>query len=110
MRKVIKLLLALSALFCVFQITANSSVKSDKARRLFYVVLNGKIGFIDKSGRVVIKPQFSVIDDFSEGLALVSWGSDYGFIDETGKVIAKPQYDYSWGFREGFAGVQIRDK
>ena len=30
-----------------------------------------KYGFIDKSGKVVIEPQFDYVGDFSEGLAKV---------------------------------------
>ena len=30
-----------------------------------------KYGFIDKSGKVVIEPQFDWVSDFSEGLAKV---------------------------------------
>ena len=31
-----------------------------------------KYGFIDKSGKVVIEPQFDVVRAFSEGLAIVA--------------------------------------
>lgn len=47
----------------------------------------GKYGFIDTSGRVIIKPQFEGAYPSSEGLATVSLGKEkWGFIDTTGKV------------------------
>lgn len=33
---------------------------------------NRKYGFIDKTGEIVIKPQFDEVDVFSEGLACVT--------------------------------------
>ena len=33
--------------------------------------MESKYGFIDKSGKVVIEPQFDGVSDFSEGLAKV---------------------------------------
>ncbi|WP_420358971.1 WG repeat-containing protein [Campylobacter coli] len=33
------------------------------------VELDGKIGFIDKSGKIIAKPEFDDVGDFREGLA-----------------------------------------
>jgi len=40
--------------------------------RLFPVEQSGKFGYIDKTGNIIIKPQFDSAWDFSEGLARVS--------------------------------------
>lgn len=37
--------------------------------RLFPVEQSGKFGYIDKTGNIIIKPQFDSAWDFSEGLA-----------------------------------------
>ena len=82
-----------------------------------------KYGFADKTGQVVIPPQFEptfsnmLIGDFSEGLALVEFGSwrkgdherhgQKGFIDKTGAIAIAPKYDDAWGFTEGLAAVKI---
>jgi hypothetical protein len=47
---------------------------------------NGKYGYIDKTGKIVIKPQFDKAYDFSEGLASISLNGKWGFIDNTGKI------------------------
>jgi hypothetical protein len=69
-----------------------------------------KYGYMDKSGRVVIEPQFFYAGHFSEGLAWVRvlQGSEwlYGFIDKTGKVVIEPQFVYQpKDFVDGVAKV-----
>jgi len=55
---------------------------------------HGKHGYIDRSGKVVIEPQFSAALRFSNGLAAVRGGSgeEWGFIDRTGRVVIEPIY------------------
>ena len=64
--------------------------------------LNGKWGFIDESGKVVIPFIFKGIGEFSEGLVSVMRGvSEWGFIDKTGKVFIQFIYDEAVDFSEG---------
>jgi hypothetical protein len=65
--------------------------KSDASIYLFRIFKNGKFGFIDRSGKVVIEPQFDWVEDFSEGLALVSSNGTKGFIDKAGKWVLVPK-------------------
>ena len=50
-----------------------------------------KWGYIDKTGKIVIQPQFSQAGTFSEGLAtvLIENGTkkNYVMIDKTGKIV-----------------------
>ena len=71
-----------------------------------------KYGFIDKTGKMVIKPQFNYAESFSEGLAAVSseMGDQNGYIDKTGKVIIAPRFDQTYPFSEGLAKVVIGGK
>ena len=71
---------------------------------------DNKWGFIDKTGRVVIEPQWDFAWDFSEGLAYVNKDGKYGFIDKTGKVVIEPQWDDAWSFSEGLARVEKNGK
>ena len=77
---------------------------------LAVVELNGKYGFIDKSGKVVIPIKYDDAWSFSEGLAEVSLNWKYGFIDKSGKVIIPIKYDYAWSFSEGLAKVTLNWK
>src|SRR6188768_553398 len=53
----------------------------------FQVMENGKTGFRDLDGKIVIKPIYDNAEMFSEGLSTVQIGTQYGLIDETGKYI-----------------------
>lgn len=72
---------------------------------------SGLKGYMDKEGKVVIKPRFGWAEQFSEGLAAISVcndnGEKWGYIDKTGKEIIKPQYDYAGRFHDGMATVGI---
>jgi len=71
---------------------------------------SGKWGFVDKTGKWVIKPQFKWAWGFSEGLAKVEidgWPNEkYGYIDKTGKMVIEPQFDIAEDFSEGLATVK----
>ena len=73
---------------------------SDRA----FVVENNRIGYIDKSGAIVINPQFDSTSDYGisgsrfydDGYAIVRTGNLYGVIDTSGKYVINPQFsDYS---------------
>jgi WG containing repeat len=56
---------------------------------------DGKEGFIDVNGNVVIKPQFEAVGEFSEGLAPVMIGDKWGYINRKGKVLIAPRWRQS---------------
>ena len=74
-----------------------------------------KVGFVDKTGRFVIEPQFDEAEDFKEGLAVVKVPvkvddkveSKFGFIDKTGKMVIEPRFSEARSFSEGLAVVTI---
>ena len=49
-----------------------------------WVKLNGKYGFIDKTGKEVISLKYDFARAFSEGLAAVRLNGRWGFVDKTG--------------------------
>ena len=71
------------------------------------VKVEGKYGYIDKKGNIVINPQFDNAHYFRKGLAAVMIGDKWGFIDKTGKYVINPQFDFTYGFSEGLARVEI---
>jgi hypothetical protein len=74
--------------------------------RLFPIKSGEKLGFVDSTGRIVIKPQFDDVFAFSEGLALVELGGRFGYIDGTGQVVIDPQFSFARPFSEGLAFVR----
>ena len=77
---------------------------------LFRVIQNGKAGFINKKGEIVIESKFDAASQFSEGMARVYFNDKVGFIDSTGKVIVPVKYDKAFDYREGIAVVEIDGK
>jgi len=64
-------------------------------------------GYIDRTGRVVIKPQFDETYGFSEGLGRVVVNGKWGFIDREGRMVIEPQFTRAYWFSEGFASVGL---
>jgi len=71
------------------------------------------VGFIDGSGKVVIKPKFKAAGDFHGGLA---WAKNnagiVGFIDPQGEWVLKPQFETGKNFdpESGLVRVRTGDK
>ena len=88
----------------------------DYSEGLAAVELNGKWGYIDKTGKEVIPCQYDDTWGFEDGLAAVaiktSDGDQHGFIDKTGKVVVPfGKYEnLTLGFSEGMASVDINGK
>lgn len=62
------------------------------------------------SGSMVVKPAFTDIAPFNEGLAAASVGAGgkrkFGFIDKSGNWVIQPQYDDASDFSNGLAAVR----
>ncbi|MCX7923003.1 MAG: WG repeat-containing protein [Clostridia bacterium] len=71
---------------------------------------DGKFGFIDEKGNVVIAPKFSGVEGFVNGRAVVNVSEDYtnyqyGLIDKKGKFIIDPKYNDVRILGEGMAAA-----
>lgn len=79
-------------------------------------VNNDKYGFIDKTGKCVINPQFEYAEEFHEGLSCVHIGAlglpggKTGYINHDGEFIIQPQFHQGESFSEGLASVEISNK
>ena len=83
--------------------------KSNKSE-LYLVRKDSLYGYIDISGKVIIKPQYIRAQPFSEGLAAVSNGKKYGFINSRGDTIIPFIYDETFmGFNNGLSDVTLCD-
>ena len=75
------------------------------------VKIEGRWGYIDKTGQYVIRPQFDDVKlPFEDGLACVAIGDRWGYIDKAGKYVINPQFDDAWPFEDGLALVEIDGK
>lgn len=88
-------------------ICAGAFSVEENSAALFPVIQNGKWGYIDKIGKMVITPQYDCAWDFSEGLAAVQVGAYRGFIDEKGAMVVKPEYAMTRAFSEGKGAVYV---
>ena len=71
---------------------------------------DNKSGFIDKSGEIVIKPEFDEAIRFSEGLAHVKIGDKWGYINKFGNYVIEPIYETASPFTNGLANVTDNGK
>ena len=71
---------------------------------------NGKWGYIDKTGKVVIPYIYDGAYGFNEGLTRVQKDGKWGYIDKTGKAVIAFTYDDAYGFNDGLARVKKNGK
>ena len=81
---------------------------SDFADGLAVVAKDGKHGYMNSVGQVVIDFQFAGAQPFAEGLAAVSLGEDrWGYINKSGTFVTERVYSWRAGpFSGGLARVQ----
>lgn len=83
---------------------------------LFQVIHNGKLAFIDKTGKIILQTEYDGTSPwgFSEGLMGISfltdpadtgWPAKEGYIDLSGKLVIKPQFSSAYPFSNRFALV-----
>ena len=83
-----------------------SYLSEDGLRR---IQVNGKWGFADLNGNIVIKPQYEFCLDFTEGLAAVEVEpKKWGYIDSTGTIVIAPNYAAARHFSHG-AALVVKD-
>ncbi len=77
---------------------------------IFKFCRNGKWGYKNQKGAVVIQPAYDEAFQFSEGYACVEKGSKLGFIDKEGNQVIDFIYDCANSFSDGLACVTKDDK
>ncbi len=78
--------------------------------KYFQIVKDGKTGFKDLDGKIVIEPKFDVAEMFSEGYSAVKIGDKWGLIDESGKYKIEPKFEYLGSVHNGFLSYRANDK
>jgi hypothetical protein len=77
---------------------------------LYPIRLNVQFGYMDRSGKIIVTPQFQRAWDFHNGMArILSDTKGRGIIDATGKLTFLSQFVWIRNFSEGLAEVGIWD-
>jgi hypothetical protein len=102
------LILAIS--LCALNLPATSysiiiPVKARGAGPLYRIKRDNKWGFINREGKVVIRPQFAAANDFFDGLAAVRIVNAWGYVRESGAIAIPAIYDSASDFKEQRAVV-----
>lgn len=84
-------------------------VKSAGGLTRIPVCENGRWGYVDERGKLVIQHQFRSAGEFVEGRAAVRDTGLFGYIDELGEWVLEPQWDVAMSFSEGLATVYRND-
>ena len=72
-----------------------------------------KRGYINRQGLIHTKPEFNIIDAFSEDVASAGYidfktmDAQSGYINRAGKFVIEPQFEVTSPFQEGFACVRL---
>lgn len=86
--------------------------RGKSADPMYRFVVDGKAGYIDRSGKVVIKPTFDAYGNyggvFHNGLLNVG-GYEGPFYDLTGKEVINNGFYRNWDFAEGLAAAMRQD-
>ena len=81
--------------------------KKKGAGPLFQLHRGKQWGFMDRTGKIVIPPQFEAEGDFFNGLARVLKDDKWGYIDQTGRLVIEYRFEHCGDFVEGLAPVQV---
>lgn len=73
------------------------------------VLIDGKWGYINKQGQLIIEPQFIHASDFNNNIAIAGIKNKRFCIDQSGKFLSK-KYDQISRFSEGLADVRLKGK
>lgn len=71
---------------------------------------NGKYGFKDTSGNIVIPAIYDYVGCFNEGLVSVTVNGKTGFINHSGEMVIPAVYEYGNYFSQGLACVSKNGK
>jgi hypothetical protein len=66
---------------------------------------NGKYGFINEKGTILMQPYYDEVGYFLNGICPVRKGTKWGAINQEGKQILKTEYDYVSTFEDGIAEI-----
>jgi len=103
------LVVFLSALAPVI-VHAGAGLEERHDTNLYPVVQMGKWGYTDRTGKIVIEPDYLYAGYFSEGLGALKTEAGVGYVDTKGAWVIPPRFESGQEFSEGLAAVLVDDK
>ncbi len=92
----------------------HNNIGSDSGESAFHdglamIEIGGKKGYIDRTGKIAIPPDFTYVYPFSEGLAAAtksaSGDDGWGYINKTGRRVIEPKFQWASSFSGGLGQV-----
>ena len=75
---------------------------------IFVIAANGKYGYINGRGELLVDTIYDNAKGFSEGLCAVKKDGLWGYVDKTGTVVIQPEYVDATSFSNGTADVLVK--
>ena len=88
----------------------SKKVGEENGIKYFQIIKDGKTGFRDLDGKIVIEPKFDDAEMFSEGYSAVKVGNKWGLINEKGEYVIKPTFEYLGSVHNSLASERVNDK
>ena len=82
---------------------------SRDADAVFPFVRDGKTGFIDESGKIIIEPKFDYAHEFRNGLVEIHV-SDGVYANVRGEIVIPHNFYRGWDFSDGLAAAMPKEK
>jgi hypothetical protein len=95
---------------CIFGASLPVGAEESAPIPLWVIGENGRFGYINRSGQVVIAPRFEKAESFSEGFAAVRYRGKWGFVDTRGRTVTRARFGWAMDLREGMAQVEKNGK
>lgn len=77
---------------------------------LIPVEINDRVGFVDTSGKIRIKPTYDEVSDFTEGLSIVHKGDSIFYVNKENENTIGRIFTDALPFHNGLAPVKVNDK
>ncbi len=90
----------------VNQIPSTNSATKDNDDQYFEILQNHRWGVIDRTGRIVLAPNYDEVSSFNMGHAAVLINGKFGFVDTNNKIVIEPRYDYVTAYDDVIAVKQ----
>ena len=98
----------------VTTLAANSVVDVEKvfpeSEGMRGIKTDGKYGFIDAKGRLLVANRYEAIGQFKEGLAAIKILGKWGFVNISDQIVINPSYEQVSEFKSGIAIIKRNGK